>query len=77
MTLSRFEVAVTNVSGHVLTDVVAEIEPVGPGSHFVARIDRLDNTATRTLAHSNFADRDSVPFSPRTKKAKRVIVTGL
>lgn len=50
-------------------------EPVGLGTHFVARADRLDNGQTGTWAHSSFLDRSSVPFSPRNKKAKRVIVT--
>jgi hypothetical protein len=77
VTMSQFEVKVKNISGHPLTDVVAEIEPVGPGSHFVAHIDTLNSTETRTLDHSRFRDRDSVPFSPRNKKAKAVIVTGL
>jgi hypothetical protein len=76
VTLSRFEISVTNISGHPLTDIVAEIEPVGPGTHFMARIDRLDNSQTRSLDHSKFTDGDSVPFSPRNKKAKKVIVTG-
>ncbi len=75
VTLSRFEISVTNVSGHVLTDVVAEIEPVGPGTHFVARTYRLGNGETRSWDHSAFSDGDSVPFSPRNKKAKTVIVT--
>jgi hypothetical protein len=75
VTLSRFEVSVTNTSGHVLTDVVAEIEPVGPGTHFVVRTYRLGNGETRSWPHSSFTDGDSVPFSPRNKKAKLVIVT--
>ncbi len=75
VTLSRFEVSVTNTSGHVLTDVVAEIEPVGPGTHFVVRTYRLGNGETRAWDHSSFMDGDSVPFSPRNKKAKTVIVS--
>lgn len=76
VTMSQFEVSVKNVSGHSIGDVVAEIEPVGPGSHFIAHIDTLNSTEVRTLDHSKFRDRDSVPYSPRTKKAKTVIVTG-
>jgi hypothetical protein len=77
VTMSQFEVDVKNISGHPLTNVVAEIVPVGPGSHFVAHIDTLNSTETRTLDHGKFRDRDSVPFSPRIKKAKAVVVTGL
>jgi hypothetical protein len=77
VTMSQFEISVKNISGRPLTDVVAEIEPVGPGSHFVAHIDTLNSTETRTLDHGKFRDRDSVPFSPRNKKAKAVIVTGV
>jgi hypothetical protein len=77
VTMSQFQVDVKNISGHPLTDVVAEIQPVGPGSRFVAHLDTLNSTETRTLDHSKFRDRDSVSFSPRNKKAKSVIVTGL
>jgi hypothetical protein len=73
--LGRFEVSVTNTSGRLLTEVVVEIVPVGPASHFVARPDRIENGETRSLAHTSFMDRDSVPFSPRNKKASRVMVT--
>ncbi len=77
VTMGQFEVDVKNISGHPLTDVVAEIQPVGPGSPFVAHIDTLNSTETRTLDHSKFRDRDSVPFSPRNKRAKAVVVTGV
>jgi hypothetical protein len=76
LTMSQFEISVKNVAGHPITGVVAEIEPVGPGSHFITHVDTLNSTETRTLDHGKFRDRDSVPFSPRIKKAKRVIVTG-
>jgi hypothetical protein len=77
VTMAQFEIDVKNISGHPLTDVVAEIQPVGPGSPFVAHLDTLNSTETRTLDHSKFRDRDSVPFSPRNKKAKAVVVTGV
>jgi hypothetical protein len=63
-----------NTSGRTLLEVVVEIAPAGPGSHFVARPDRLENGQTRSLAHTSFMDHDSVPFSPRNKKATRVTV---
>lgn len=74
VTLGRFDVSVTNTSGRTLTDVVVEIGPAGPGSHFVAHPDRLENGETRSLAHTSFMDRDSVPFSPRNTKATHVTV---
>ncbi len=74
--LSQFEITLTNTSGRALVDLVAEIEPAGPASHFTTRIYRLENGEKRSVAHSAFFDRDSVPFSPRTAKASRVIVTG-
>jgi hypothetical protein len=77
VTLSQFDVTVSNVSGTTLTEVVAEIEPAGPASHFIARIGRLSNNETRSIAHSGFSDRDSVPFSMRNTKASRVTVSGI
>ena len=74
VTFSQFAVTVTNVSGHKLTDVVAEIVPVGPGTHFRSRPETLSNGESRTLAHSDFMDGDSVPYSPRNKRATQVIV---
>jgi ABC-type glycerol-3-phosphate transport system substrate-binding protein len=75
VTLSQFAVSVTNTSGQILTEVVAEIEPAGPASHFKTRPETMGSGETRTLAHSNFTDGDSVPFSPRTAKARKVTVT--
>ncbi|HSK08312.1 MAG TPA: hypothetical protein VK911_01950 [Vicinamibacterales bacterium] len=75
VTLSQFEVFVTNTSGHTLTDVVAEIVPAGPASHFVTRPEKLENGESRHLAHTSFMDRDSLPFSRRNTKATRVTVT--
>lgn len=77
VTMTQFEIDVKNISGHPLSDVVAQIQPVGPGSPFVAHIDTLNSTETRSLDHSKFRDHDSVPFSPRNKRAKSVVVTGL
>jgi hypothetical protein len=76
VTLTQFEIAVANTSGGPLQDVVAEIEPVGPASHFVARLDTLSNGETRRLADGNFTDRDAVSFSRRNAKATRITVTG-
>ncbi len=75
VSLSQFAVSVTNTSGQILTEVVAEIEPAGPASHFKTRPDTMGNGETRTLAHSSFMDGDSVPFSPRTARARKVTVT--
>jgi len=74
--MSRFEITVTNASGSTLMDVVAEIVPAGPGSHFVTRIGRMSSGEKRSLAHTSFSDRDSVPFGVRTAKPRRVIVSG-
>jgi len=74
VTLGRFDVSVTNTSGRPLTEVVVEIGPAGPGSHFVAHPNRLENGETRSLSHTSFMDRDSVPFSPRNTKATHVTV---
>jgi hypothetical protein len=74
--LFQFDISVTNTSGGPLSDVVAEIEPTGPASHFTARIGTLSNNEKRNVGHSNFSDRDGVPFSRRTAKPARVIVSG-
>jgi hypothetical protein len=74
--LSQFDITVTNTSGGPLTDVVAEIAPAGPGSHFAARIGTLANTERRSISHGGFSDRDSVPFSLRNAKPTRIIVAG-
>jgi hypothetical protein len=74
--VSQFEVTVTNQSGGPLSDVVAEIEPAGPASHFTARLGSVSNNETRSIGHGNFSDRDGVPFSRRTAKPTRVIVSG-
>jgi hypothetical protein len=76
VTLSQLEIAVTNTSGGPLSDVVAEIEPAGPASHFVARLGRLANSEKRRLADSSFTDRDAVSFSRRNVKATRITVSG-
>ena len=56
-------------------DVVAEIKPAGPSSHYMTRLPRLENGEKRSLAHTSFTDRDYVPFSARTAKPTRIIVT--
>ncbi len=76
VTLSQFEIAVTNTSGGPLNDVVVEIEPVGPASHFMNRIGTMSNGETRRLADGNFTDRDAVSFSRRNAKATRITVAG-
>ncbi|HOC18188.1 MAG TPA: hypothetical protein PKK95_07970 [Vicinamibacterales bacterium] len=75
VTLSQFAVTVTNTSGQVLTEVVAEINPTSPATPFKTRPETMGAGETRTLAHTSFMDRDSVPFSPRTAKGRKVIVT--
>lgn len=75
VTLSQFEVTLTNTSGHLLDEVVVAIDPVGPGTPFTARPERIQSGETRHWDHSAFLDGDSVPFSPRNKKASRVTVT--
>jgi len=75
VTMGRFDITVVNTSGRALKEVVAEIEPIGPGSPFIARPDTLASGEERHLAHTSFMDRDSVPFSPRNKRAARVTVT--
>lgn len=72
---STFDVSVTNTSGKALFEVKAEIEPIGPASHFSTLIARMENGEKRVLAHNLFSDRDGVPFSARNVKAKGVIVT--
>jgi hypothetical protein len=76
VTLTQLEIAVANTSGGPLSDVVAEIKPAGPASHFVARIGTLTTGERRRLAHSSFIDRDAVSFSMRNVKATRITVTG-
>jgi hypothetical protein len=75
VTLSQFEISVTNTSGRALMDVVAEIEPAGPSSHYTSRLVRLENGEKQSIAHTSFTDRDHVPFSARNTKATRVTVT--
>lgn len=75
VTVGRFDVSLANTAGHPLLDVVVQIVPVGSGRPFVARPDRIESGEQRTLAHTSFIDHDSVPFSPRTAKASRVVVT--
>jgi hypothetical protein len=72
---SQFDIAVTNTSGRALFEVKAEIEPVGPASHFSTFVARLENGEKRVLAHNLFSDRDSIPFSARNVKARQIIVT--
>jgi ABC-type glycerol-3-phosphate transport system substrate-binding protein len=72
---SQFDIALTNKSGKALFEVKAEIEPVGPASHFTTIIARMENGEKRVIAHNLFSDRDAVPFSARNIKAKGVIVT--
>jgi hypothetical protein len=74
--LSQFDITVTNTSGAPLTNVVAEIAPAGPGSHFAAHIGTLANSEKRSISHAGFTDRDSVPFSLRNAKPTRIIVAG-
>jgi hypothetical protein len=76
VTLTQLEITVTNTSGGPLSDVVAEIEPAGPASHFVARLGTVTNSEKRRLAHSSFSDRDAVSFSMRSTKATRITVSG-
>ena len=73
--LSQFDISVTNTSGKALFEVKAEIEPIGPATHFTTIIPRMENGEKRTVAHNLFTDRDGVPFSARNVKAKGVIVT--
>jgi hypothetical protein len=76
VTPSQFDITVTNTSGTSLINVVAEIAPAGPGSHFAVRIGTLANTERRSISHAGFTDRDSVPFSLRNAKPTRIIVAG-
>ena len=72
---SQFDIAVTNTSGRALFEVRAAIVPVGPGSHFTALVARMESGERRVLAHNLFSDRDGVPFSARSHKAKAVAVS--
>jgi hypothetical protein len=74
--LLQLEITVTNTSGGPLADVVAEIVPAGPASHFVFRLGSVSNNETRHIAHSSFSDRDGVSFSMRNSKATRIVVSG-
>ncbi len=76
VTLSQLEITVTNTSGGPLSDVLAEIVPAGPASHFVARLGTISNSEKRRIAPSSFSDRDAVSFSLRNVKAKSIIVSG-
>ena len=75
VTLSPFEVVVTNTAGRALLDVGVEIMPAGPASHFVATVPRMENGEDRHLSHTVFSDRDGVRFSPRNVKVSGVAVT--
>ena len=75
ITQTQFEISVMNTSGRALMDLVVEIEPAGPASHFTARLARVENGEKQSLAHTSFTDRDHVPFSARTTKATRITVT--
>jgi hypothetical protein len=75
VTLSPFEVTVTNTAGRALIDVGVEIMPAGPASHFVATLPRLDSGEKRNLSHTVFSDRDGVRFSPRNVRVRGVLVT--
>lgn len=72
---STFDISVTNTSGKALFELKAEIEPIGPASHYSTIIARMENGEKRVIAHNLFSDRDGVPFSARNVKAKGVIVT--
>ncbi|HPW21237.1 MAG TPA: hypothetical protein PLE61_10545 [Vicinamibacterales bacterium] len=72
---TQFEIVVHNISGKALMDVLAEIKPAGPSSHYTTRIARLENGEKRGIAHTSFHDRDHVPFSARTAKATLIIVS--
>jgi hypothetical protein len=76
VTLSQLEITVTNTSGGPLSDVLAEVEPAGPASHFVARLGTVSNDENRRIAHSSFSDKDAVSFSMRSTKATRITVSG-
>jgi hypothetical protein len=76
VTLTQLEITVTNTSGGPLSDVLAEIEPAGPASHFVARLGTVSNNESRRTAHSSFSDKDAVSFSMRNTKATRITVSG-
>jgi len=76
VSVSQFEVTVTNTSGGPLREVVAEIAPSGPASHFTSHIGTMSNNEKRSIGHARFSDRDSVPFSLRNARPTRVIVSG-
>jgi ABC-type glycerol-3-phosphate transport system substrate-binding protein len=72
---SQFDITVTNTAGKALFEIKAEILPVGPSSHFTTLIARMENGERRVIAHNVFTDRDGVPFSARSHKAKAVAVS--
>jgi hypothetical protein len=75
ITASQFEISLTNTSGRALMDVVAEIKPTGPSSHFVSHLARIENGEKQSIAHTSFTDRDHIPFSARNTKASLIIVS--
>jgi hypothetical protein len=72
---SQFDVSLTNTSGKALFEVKAEIEPVGPATHYSTIIPRMENGEKRVIAHNLFTDRDGIPFSARNVKASKITVT--
>ena len=75
VTITPFEVIVTNTAGRALFEVKVEIMPVGPATHFTTNVPRMENGERRNLSHTLFTDRDGVPFSPRNVKVGGVVVT--
>ena len=75
VTITPFEVIVTNTAGRALFEVKVEIMPVGPATHFTTNVPRMENGERRNLSHTLFTDRDGVPFSPRNVKVSGVMVT--
>lgn len=75
VTLTPFEVVVTNTAGRALFEVLVEIMPAGPATHFTNTLPRMENGEKRSLSHTRFSDRDGVPFSPRNVKVSGVVVT--
>jgi hypothetical protein len=75
VTPSPFEVVVSNTSGRALFEVVVEIMPAGPASHFTATVPRMENGEKRNLSHQVFRDRDGVTFSPRNVRVSGMVVT--
>jgi len=75
VTPTPFEITVINTAGRALFDVVVEIMPAGPASHFTATVPRIENGEKRNLSHTVFTDRDGVRFSLRNVKVSGVVVT--